>query len=103
MAGSIKIRASLAGDLAEVKCLITHPMEPGNRKDKTTGADITPKFITEVSADVAGKTVIAGNMSAGVSKNPYLSFKAPAKAGDMVKVTWKDTTGETDSAEVAIA
>jgi len=40
MAGSIKIRASVAGDMAEVKCLITHPMEPGNRKDKTTGADI---------------------------------------------------------------
>ncbi|MEW5837744.1 MAG: thiosulfate oxidation carrier complex protein SoxZ [Pseudomonadota bacterium] len=103
MAGSIKIRASLAGDMAEVKCLITHPMEPGNRKDKTTGADIAPKFITEISADVGGKTVIAGNMSAAVSKNPYLSFKAPAKAGDKVVVKWTDTTGESDSAEAAIA
>jgi sulfur-oxidizing protein SoxZ len=102
MAGSIKIRASVAGDMAEVKCLITHPMEPGNRKDKTTGADITPKFITEVTAEVNGKVVLAGNMSAAVSKNPFLSFKAPAKAGDKIKVTWKDNTGETDSEEAAV-
>lgn len=102
MPGSIKIRASVAGDMAEVKCLITHPMEPGNRKDKTTGADITPKFITEVTAEVNGKVVLAGNMSAAVSKNPFLSFKAPAKAGDKIKVSWKDNTGETDSEEAAI-
>lgn len=102
MAGSIKIRASVAGDMAEVKCLITHPMEPGNRKDKTTGADITPKFITEVTAEVNGKVVLAGNMSAAVSKNPFLSFKAPAKAGDKIKVSWKDNTGESDSEEVAV-
>lgn len=102
MAGSIKIRASVAGDMAEVKCLITHPMEPGNRKDKTTGADITPKFITEVTAEVNGKVVLAGNMSAAVSKNPFLSFKAPAKAGDKIKVSWKDNTGESDSEEAAI-
>ena len=102
MAGSIKIRASVAGDMAEVKCLITHPMEPGNRKDKTTGADITPKFITEVTAEVNSKVVLAGNMSAAVSKNPFLSFKAPAKAGDKIKVSWKDNTGESDSEEAAV-
>ncbi|MGD9708620.1 MAG: thiosulfate oxidation carrier complex protein SoxZ [Halothiobacillaceae bacterium] len=102
MAGRIKIRASVAGDMAEVKCLITHPMEPGNRKDKTTGADITPKFITEVTAEVNGKVVLAGNMSAAVSKNPFLSFKAPAKAGDKIKVSWKDNTGESDSEEAAV-
>lgn len=102
MAGSIKIRASVAGDMAEVKCLITHPMEPGNRKDKTTGADITPKFITEVTAEVNGKVVLAGNMSAAVSKNPFLSFKAPAKTGDKIKVSWKDNTGESDSEEATV-
>jgi sulfur-oxidizing protein SoxZ len=103
MAGSIKIRATVAGDLAEVKCLITHPMEPGNRKDKTTGADITSKFITEISAAVNGKDVLTGNLSAAVSKNPYLSFKAPAKVGDKVTVTWKDTTGETDTVDTVLA
>jgi len=102
MAGSIKIRASVAGDMAEVKCLITHPMEPGNRKDKTTGAEIKPKFITELTAEVNGKVVLAGNLSAAVSKNPYLSFKAPAKAGDKVKISWKDNTGESDSHEVSV-
>jgi sulfur-oxidizing protein SoxZ len=37
-----------------------------------------------------------------VSKNPFLSFKAPAKAGDKIKLSWKDNTGESDSLEVAV-
>jgi sulfur-oxidizing protein SoxZ len=55
-----------------------------------------------VTAEVNGKVVLAGNMSAAVSKNPFLSFKAPAKAGDKIKVSWKDNTGETDSEEAAV-
>ena len=34
MAKSIKIRAKLKGDTTTVKCLMTHPMETGLRKDK---------------------------------------------------------------------
>ena len=33
---SIKIRASMVGDSAEVKCLMNHPMETGLRKDAKT-------------------------------------------------------------------
>jgi len=55
-----------------------------------------------VTAELGGKVVLAGNMSAAVSKNPFLSFKAPAKAGDKLKISWKDNTGESDSQETTI-
>jgi sulfur-oxidizing protein SoxZ len=38
-----------------------------------------------------------------VSKNPYLSFKFKgAAAGDMIKVSWSDNTGETATAEAKV-
>ncbi|MGA8052632.1 MAG: thiosulfate oxidation carrier complex protein SoxZ, partial [Burkholderiales bacterium] len=33
MADPMKIRASLQGDVAEVRVLMSHPMETGQRKD----------------------------------------------------------------------
>ena len=50
MANSIKIRAKLKGDTTQVKCLMTHPMETGLRKDSKTGKMIPAHFISEVMA-----------------------------------------------------
>ena len=42
MAKKIKIRAKASGDGATVKCLMSHPMETGLRKDKKTG-EVIPR------------------------------------------------------------
>jgi sulfur-oxidizing protein SoxZ len=94
----IKIRAKSEAGVAEIKVLMNHPMDMA-RKDKTTGEEIPAHFIQEVVAEVNGKPVLTGLWSAGISKNPYLAFKAKANPGDTVKVSWKDNKGETDSAE----
>ena len=98
MAKSIKIRAKIKGDTTTVKCLMTHPMETGLRKDKKTGELIPAHFINEVVAESAGKTVITTNWSGGVSKNPYLSFAfTGGNKGDEVKISWVDNQGNSDS------
>jgi sulfur-oxidizing protein SoxZ len=104
MAKSIKIRAKLKGDTTTVKCLMTHAMETGLRKDKKTGKLIPAHFISEVVAESAGNTVMTANWSGGISKNPYLSFafKGGAK-GDEVKITWTDNQGGTDSGTAKIS
>lgn len=99
--GTIKIRAKADGGVAEVKALISHPMDLP-RKDKTTGQETPAHFIQEVVAELNGKPVMTGLWSAGISKNPYLAFKVQAKAGDTVKVSWKDNKGDSDSAEEKI-
>ncbi len=98
MAKSIKIRARLKGDVTTVKCLITHPMETGLRKDSKTGELIPAHFINEVAAEHGGNTVMSANWGVGVSKNPYFSFtfKGGAK-GDEVKISWQDNKGNSDS------
>jgi sulfur-oxidizing protein SoxZ len=103
MANSIKIRAKAKGDTTTVKCLISHPMETGLRKDSKTGELVPAHFIEEVVATAGGKTVMTTNWSGGVSKNPYLSFKfSGAAAGDELTIAWTDNQGGSDSASEMI-
>jgi len=104
MAGTIKIRANSKDTVTTVKALITHPMETGQRKDSKTGELVPAHFIQEVSCEHNGKTVMTAQWSGGVSKNPYVSFKFKGgAAGDIVTLSWRDNTGESDSVEAKIA
>jgi sulfur-oxidizing protein SoxZ len=104
MAEPMKVRASMAGDVADIKVLMNHPMETGQRKDAKTGQLVPAHFISNVAVSVNGKPVIDAQWGGGVSKNPYLGVKVKgAKAGDKVNVSWEDNTGDKNSAEAAIA
>ncbi|QFY90896.1 thiosulfate oxidation carrier complex protein SoxZ [Magnetovirga frankeli] len=102
MANSMKIRAKSKNGVANIKVLITHPMEGGGRKDSKTGEPIPAHFIQEVVFDINGSTAMTANLSGGVSKNPYLNVKAAANPGDKLKVSWVDNKGESDSIEADI-
>jgi sulfur-oxidizing protein SoxZ len=100
---SIKIRAKASDGVVTVKSLMTHPMETGQRKDKKTGEPIPAHFIQEVTCTHQGNTVMTALWSAGVSKNPYLSFKFKGgNEGDKITLSWVDNKGESDSAEATI-
>ncbi|HEY6966865.1 MAG TPA: thiosulfate oxidation carrier complex protein SoxZ [Burkholderiales bacterium] len=103
MAEPMKIRATLKGDFAEVRVLMVHPMETGQRKD-TSGSLVPAHFIQEVQVRVNGKIALEGQISQGVSRNPVFSFRLKgAKAGDKVEIAWLDNRGERSQAETAIA
>ncbi|BBP05554.1 thiosulfate oxidation carrier complex protein SoxZ [Sulfuriferula plumbiphila] len=104
MAEPMKMRASVSGDVADIKVLMNHPMETGLRKDAKTGQLIPAHFINEVHATVNGKPVLDAQWGGGVSKNPYLGFKVKgAKAGDKVEVSWKDNKGESNKVDGVVA
>jgi sulfur-oxidizing protein SoxZ len=99
----MKIRASLKGDVAEVKCLMNHVMETGLRKDAKTGAVVPAHHITNVTCELAGKPVMDAQWGGGISKNPYLAIRVKgAKAGDKVVVSWVDNTGDKNTAEATV-
>ncbi len=103
MAEPMRIRATMSGDVADVKVLMNHPMETGLRKDSKTGQLIPAHYITDVTATVNGTKVLDAGFSGGISKNPYLGFKVKGpKAGDKVVVTWADNKGDKNSAEATI-
>jgi sulfur-oxidizing protein SoxZ len=100
----IKIRAKLKDGETEVKCLMSHPMETGLRKDSKTGELVPAHFIQEVVCKSKDQVVMTANWSGGVSKNPYLAFKfAGGAAGDPIEITWTDNMGETQSATSEIS
>ncbi len=103
MAEPMKIRATMEGDVADIKVLMNHIMETGLRKDAKTGKPIPAHFIQQVLATLNGKTVLDSQWSQAISKNPFLGFKVKgAKAGDKVTVSWTDNMGEKNSIETAI-
>jgi len=102
MGSPMKIRASVKEGVTEIKILMGHEMETGQRKD-ANGAVIPAWFINEVTAKLDGKTVMQAQWGPSISKNPYLAFKVKGgKAGDKVSVTWVDNKGDTRTDEAAV-
>ena len=103
MASKIKVKTKLSGDVADVKCLLLHPMETGARKDPDTGELLPVHHITQLTSTNNGETVMLANFSTAVSTNPYFSFKfRGAKAGDTLKIGWVDNLGGTDEIETTL-
>ena len=103
MPGPMKMRATLGQGFTEVRVLMTHPMETGQRKD--SGGNVVPMhFIQEVSVRLNGKPVLEGQVSQAVSRNPVFSFRLKgAKAGDKIEIAWLDSKGERSLSDAVIA
>jgi sulfur-oxidizing protein SoxZ len=98
----MRIRATIQGDQATVRVLMSHEMETGQRKD-AAGALVPAHFIQSVVATHNGRPVFQAQWGPAVSKNPYLQFQfRGAKAGDKVQITWVDNKGETRTDEAVI-
>lgn len=103
MADPMRIRAAEAGGVTTVRVLMSHPMEPGTRKD-SAGNPIPANYITDVMATHNGKTVLTAQWSGAVSQNPFMAFKFKGAAkGDKVQVKWNDNKGASRTDEAAIA
>ncbi|WP_153132745.1 thiosulfate oxidation carrier complex protein SoxZ [Dechloromonas hortensis] len=102
MANPMKIRAANKDGVTEVKVLISHEMETGQRKD-AAGALVPAWFITELTAKHNDKLVLSSEFGPSVSKNPYLAFRFKGGAkGDKIIVSWKDNKGDSRTDEAAI-
>ena len=101
MADPMKIRASVVGDQTEVKVLMSHEMETGQRKD-AQGNTIPRKILKRFVCTVAGKQVFAADFEPAVSANPYIQFKFKALESGPVVLTWTDDDGSTIVGEETI-
>ena len=102
-AGPMKMRATLGNGYTDVRVLMTHPMETGQRKD-ADGKVIPMHFIQNLTVKVNGRTVVEGETSQAVSRNPVFTFRIKGGAkGDKVEVGWLDNQGESNKTEAAVA
>jgi sulfur-oxidizing protein SoxZ len=99
----MKIRATLQGDVADVRILMRHPMETGTRKNGK-GEIVPVHFIQNVVVTHNGKTVLDAQWSQAISRDPFLGLHVKgAKLGDKITVTWTDNQGDKRTDEATIA
>ena len=80
------------GDLVEVKALVSHIMETGQRKDRD-GKVIPRKILNKFTCTVNGKEVFSADFEPAVAANPYIQFKFKAMESGPVVLTWTDDDG----------
>ncbi len=87
-----------ANEVVEVKTLISHEMESGQRKD-SAGKTIPRKIIKQFTASFNGKEILKADWHPAVSANPYQSFFVRVPESGTFAFTWLDDDGSVYKAE----
>lgn len=99
----VKVPASVKkGEIFEVKALIKHKMETGQRKDKK-GNKIPRFIINKFTATYNGKEVFASDWQPAIAANPYVSFHVRAVDSGSLVLKWTDDKGETVEASAKVS
>lgn len=98
----MRVRATEKDGIVDVKILMKHDMESGQRKD-ASGKLIPAWFINMLNVKANGKDVFNAQFGPAVSKDPFLNFKYKGAKGEKLVVNWVDTKGDkrTDEATVS--
>jgi sulfur-oxidizing protein SoxZ len=89
--------------MTTVQAILKHPMDTGHSRDPDTGDIIPAFFIETVTVHHGDKVIMTCDWGRAVSKNPYLSFAfSGAKAGDTLRISWQDSSGNKESKESVI-
>jgi len=103
MADPMRIRVTSRDGVVNVKVLMSHDMETGQRKDGS-GKVIPAHFIQSVTATWQGKTVLSAQWGPAMAKNPYLEFNfRGGKKDDKIQVSWIDNKGDKRTDEAVIS
>ncbi|MGC6485601.1 MAG: thiosulfate oxidation carrier complex protein SoxZ [Candidatus Puniceispirillales bacterium] len=81
-----------AGEIVEIKALISHPMHTGRAKDKQ-GNVIPRQIINTFKVMFEGQQVFSVDMEPAVSANPYVSFPFKAAASGTFEFVWVEDGG----------
>lgn len=89
------------GEVIEIKTLISHVMETGQRKDRD-GKTIARDIINAFTASFGGKEFFKATLHPGTSANPYLHFYLKVPGPGEVEFSWTDDAGKKISEKVKL-
>lgn len=89
------------GEVIEIKTLISHKMESGQRKDKE-GNKIPRMIINKFECKYNGEVVFSADWHPAISANPYMAFHTVAKESGTLEFTWTDDEGAVYATESKI-
>jgi sulfur-oxidizing protein SoxZ len=80
------------GEIIEIKTLVQHVMETGNRK--TADGKVVPRnIINAITASFNGVEFFKADIQPGISANPYLAFFMKVPGAGEFEFTWLDDAG----------
>ncbi|MDX1610006.1 MAG: thiosulfate oxidation carrier complex protein SoxZ [Halofilum sp. (in: g-proteobacteria)] len=89
------------GEVFEVKTLISHKMETGQRKDDE-GNTIPRMIIHDFKATFNGEVVFSADWHPAISANPYMAFYMKAQESGELVLSWTDDNGDTVTKTVEV-
>jgi sulfur-oxidizing protein SoxZ len=91
------------GQPFDVKLLISHPMESGQRRDDN-GRPIPRDIINSFVCSYNGEDVFSGDLFPAIAANPFLSFSVVAETSGTLTMTFTDAHGvvQTETADVTV-
>jgi sulfur-oxidizing protein SoxZ len=89
------------GEPFEVKTLITHAMESGQRRDET-GKLIARRILNRFTCALNGREVIAMDLAPAIAANPYIAFMMSASEPGTLDFTWFDDDGSVHKERVEL-
>jgi sulfur-oxidizing protein SoxZ len=91
------------GEVIELKILISHPMESGQRRDEY-GKAIPRDIIHEFVCTYNGEEVLHADLFPAIAANPFFSFYATAVDSGTITMSWTDDHGEVqrESTEISV-
>ena len=90
------------GEIIQIKTLISHVMESGQRKDPQ-GKLVPRKIINRFTCELNGAPVFACRLEPAVSANPFIQFNARVTEEGTFRFTWVDDDGTVIQAEEKIS
>lgn len=89
------------GEVIEIKTLVTHPMESGQRKD-ADGRLVPRMILNRLTVTFNGRPVVNVTLEPAVAANPYMSFFMRVPESGTLKLTWIDDLKNSWTAESRI-
>jgi sulfur-oxidizing protein SoxZ len=101
MTDPITLKLRQKDDRTEIEIQILHPMEPGDAFPQKSGSPRLPLFLQSMVIQLNEKTLVEGQLSASLSKNPGFGFSfSGIKAGDKFTVLCTDNKGAEFKSEI---
>lgn len=83
------------GDIIEIRALISHIMETGQRRDPKTNQFVPRLILNTFVAKFAGAEVFRMKLQPGIAANPFISFFMKVPGPGELELTWTEDSGET--------
>lgn len=95
MNDSVALKLHRRVDLTELEISIRHPMDAGDASQQNSAPTRPPSFLQSMVIQVNEKTLVEGQLSASISKNPTFVFSfSGIRTGDRFTVSCTDNNGK---------